>query len=234
MIRPSVVLLTGLMLTGSAGAAVESPLVSDPREVVAPKQGRAETRGVAPASRPSQALRGNPLAGISLGSLNETRARPLFSLSRRPPPPVAAAVEPKAPPPPPPPPEPEKPELSLVGTVTGTDTGIGLFRDAAGKNVLLKTGEYHQGWILRAVQRQQVMFGNGTRVAVLTLPPPDVRKANVGLGGTPVAALPFPNKAEPPPSGAGKPPGMTGGDRPQPPPPGENPFTRLIPRQAKQ
>jgi general secretion pathway protein N len=233
MIRTTVVLLTGLMLTGSAGAAVEPPLLSDPNEVVAPQQGRAETKGVAAVSRPEQALRGNPLAGISLGALNETRARPLFSLSRRPPPPVAVAVESKAPPPPPPP-EPEKPELSLVGTVTGTDTGIGLFRDAAGKNVQLKAGEYHQGWILRAVQRQQVTFGKGTRVAVLTLPPPDAKKTAIGLGGTPVAALPFTNKAEPPPSGAGKPPGMTGGDRPQPPPPGENPFTRLIPRQAKQ
>lgn len=234
MIGTGIVLLTGLMLTGSAGAAVESLPVADPSEVVVSKQARAEPGGVAAASRPSQVLRGNPLAGISLGSLNETRARPLFSLSRRPPPPVAAAVEPKAPPPPPPPPEPEKPELSLVGTVTGTDTGIGLFRDAAGKNVQLKTGDYHQGWILRAVQRHQVMFGNGTRVAVLTLPPPDARKTAIGLGGTPVAALPFPSKAEPPPSGAGKPPGMTGGDRPQPPPPGENPFARLIPRQAKQ
>jgi general secretion pathway protein N len=232
MMRTTVVLLTGLMLTGGAGAAVEAPLVSDPSEVAAPQQGRTETGGVA-ASRPVQTLRGNPLAGISLGSLNETRARPLFTLSRRPPPPVAVAVESKAPPPPPPPPEPEKPELSLVGTVTGTDTGIGLFRDAAGKNVQLKTGEYHQGWILRAVQRHQVTFGNGTRVAVLTLPPPDAKKT-MGMGGTPVAALPFPNRAEPPPSGAGKPPGLTGGDRPQPPPPGENPFTRLIPRQAKQ
>jgi general secretion pathway protein N len=208
MIRTTVVLLTGLMFTGSAGAAVEPPLLSDPNEVAAPQQGRTETKGVAAASRPEQALRGNPLTGISLGALNETRARPLFSLSRRPPPPVAVAVESKAPPPPPPPPEPEKPEL--------------------------KAGEYHQGWILRAVQRQQVTFGKGTRVAVLTLPPPDAKKTAIGLGGTPVAALPFPNKAEPPPSGAGKPPGMTGGDRPQPPPPGENPFTRLIPRQAKQ
>jgi general secretion pathway protein N len=112
----------------------------------------------------------NPLWAIPLAQLKVTRERPLFSPSRRPPPPVEIS---KAAPPPPPPPEPEKLQLSLVGTVVSTDgEGIGVFLSLAGiaPPLRLKTGDIHKGWVLRAVRRREAEFGKDQQVALLKLP----------------------------------------------------------------
>lgn len=154
----------------------------------------------------------NPLWGIPLQQLSATRQRPLFAPSRRPPPPVVAYQLASAPPPPPPKPaEPEKPRLSLVGTIAAGADGIGVFQDLAssGSVLRLKMGEGHDGWVLRAVQRHEVTLQKGSQVAVLTLPLPDMSKPGFGSpGGTPGLARPGlappkPQGAFPAPSGAG-------------------------------
>jgi general secretion pathway protein N len=137
-----------------------------------------------PGLRMSDAVRapvvhaGNPLWAVPLSSLTLTRERPLFSASRRPPPPVVApppvAVV-RPPPPPPRPHEPEKPRLSLVGTVGGED-GIAVFVDQTNQAIVrLRPGEGHQGWILRAVGGREVTLQNDRDTAVLALPKPDGR-----------------------------------------------------------
>jgi len=121
---------------------------------------------------------GNPLWAVPLSSLTATRERPLFSSSRRPPaPPVVAApvVQARPAPPPPPPRAPEQPRLSLVGTVGGEE-GIAVFVDQATQAIVrLRTGEGHDGWVLRAVGGREVTLQNDRDTAVLSLPKLDGR-----------------------------------------------------------
>lgn len=125
---------------------------------------------------------GNPLWGVPLRQLSATRERPLFAPSRRPPPPpVAAIVAPKIAPPAPKPAEPEKPQLALVGTIAGEGESIGVFVDQAARAVVrLKTGENHNGWVLRGVQKREVTLEKGREKAVLALPEPDQKRSGPG------------------------------------------------------
>jgi general secretion pathway protein N len=143
----------------------------------------AESPGSAPAATPDQpkaappVRAGNPLWAVPLSSLTLTRERPIFSASRRPPAPPAAAAPVVAtrPPPPPPPREPDRPRLSLVGTVGG-EQGIAVFVDQGTQAIVrLRTGEGHDGWVLRAVGGREVTLQNDRNTAVLTLPRPDGR-----------------------------------------------------------
>src|SRR5204863_3922704 len=112
---------------------------------------------------------GNPLWAIPLEELSATRERPIFSPSRRP-----AAVTAAAHVPPPQaakPPEPERPQLSLVGTIAGVKESFGIFLDRSADTVLrLKTGEDYKGWILRAVHGREIVLEKGDRTATLALP----------------------------------------------------------------
>ena len=138
----------------------------------APAQVSPDTATTAPVTHA-----GNPLWAVPLSTLTVTRERPLFTSSRRPPaPPVAAAPVIQARPPPPPPPrEPERPRLSLVGTVGGDD-GIAVFVDQATQAIVrLRTGEGHDGWVLRAVGGREVTLQNDSNTAILALPRPDGR-----------------------------------------------------------
>src|SRR5579859_2512426 len=101
-----------------------------------------------------------------------TRERPIFLPSRRPPAPAVTVAEaprvivPK-------PKEPEKPELALVGTITGDDAKFGIFVDQSTKNVIrLKLGEEFQGWKLQSVQGRETSFERNQMTAVLALPQP--------------------------------------------------------------
>jgi len=148
-----------------------APDVAAPAPPVA--QSAPDAAKTAPAARA-----GNPLWAVPLSSLTVTRERPLFSSSRRPPaPPVVAApvVQTRPPPPPQAPREPDRPRLSLVGTVGG-DPGIAVFVDQTTQAVVrLRTGEGHDGWVLRAVGGREVTLQNDRDTAVLTLPRPDGR-----------------------------------------------------------
>src|SRR5215470_6293017 len=87
--------------------------------------------GAADASPPKLAddrVRGNPLWAIPLNTLTTTRARPIFSPSRRPPPPAIVAA-PYVPPSQATPTEPDRPQLMLVGTVAGEQEAFGIFLD---------------------------------------------------------------------------------------------------------
>jgi hypothetical protein len=118
---------------------------------------------------------GNPLWVIPLQELSSTRDRPLFSPSRRPPPPPVVE-RPYVPPPPPrvetkPPPEPLM--LSLLGTIAGDSSGVALFMENNTQEVVrLRTGESHQGWVLRSVHGREAMLEKGDRKETVTLPKP--------------------------------------------------------------
>lgn len=118
----------------------------------------------------------NPLWAIPLAALSNTRARPVFSSSRRPPPaavapgPVAKSA--------PPPPRIERPQLSLVGTVVGDDVSFGVFIDPATQAALrLKIGDDFQGWKLRSVKGREVTLTHDEQTATLSLPKPDAVNA---------------------------------------------------------
>jgi hypothetical protein len=129
---------------------------------------------------------GNPLWALPLRSLTATRERPLFSPSRRPPlpPAVAAAYVPTAIAPPKPV-EPGHPSLILLGTIVGDSQGIGIFLDAANTVVRLKTGEDHDGWILRRVRGREASFEKGERTATLALPAPGAQPTIQAAAGLP-------------------------------------------------
>jgi general secretion pathway protein N len=123
---------------------------------------------------PARALSPNPLWEIPLSNLSSTRERPIFSPSRRPPPVVTAApLAAPASPPAPKSPRVERPQLSLVGTVSGDNEQFGIFIDQTTKAALrLRIGEDYQGWKLRAVQSREVRLEFEQQTAILTLPQP--------------------------------------------------------------
>lgn len=121
---------------------------------------------------PQAASRGNPLWAIPLTELDATRERPLFSPSRRPPPPALVAAPPAAAPAPPAPSTAPRPSLALIGTILNGRDGHGIFLDPATNGVVrLKTGEAHEGWVLRSVSLRDAMLQKDRSTVVLALPP---------------------------------------------------------------
>lgn len=119
----------------------------------------------------------NPLWAVPLETLSNTRARPIFSSSRRPPP-AAVAAAPHAKASHPSSPQAERPQLSLIGTVIGDDTSLGVFIDSATQAALrLKVGDDFQGWKLQSVQGRAVTLTLNGQTAILSLPQPDAIKA---------------------------------------------------------
>jgi general secretion pathway protein N len=116
---------------------------------------------------------GNPLWAVPLKQLSATRERPIFSPSRRPPQ-TAVAAAPYVPPPAPPKPvELPRPQLSLVGTISGEVEGFGIFLEQVGDKVLrLKTGETHKGWTLLEVRARQIVLQKDNETITLSLPAP--------------------------------------------------------------
>jgi general secretion pathway protein N len=119
---------------------------------------------------------GNPLWAVPLSALTVTHERPIFSASRRPPPPPVAArpvVRLRAAPPPPP--REQRPHLALVGTVGGAE-GIAIFVDQSNQTIVrLRTGEGHDGWVLRAVGPREVTLQSDNDTAILALPSTDAK-----------------------------------------------------------
>jgi hypothetical protein len=204
MVRTTIVLLARMLVSAVALAATP-PVVVEPRDDTlglgrAGEPSAATPRSVATVPAPASVEHvpsANPLWAIPLLQLSATRERPLFAPSRRPPPPVVAYQLVSAPPPPPPKPaEPEKPRLSLVGTIAGGAEGIGVFLDSTTRAVLrLKIGETHEGWVLRAVRRREATLQKGSQVAVLTLPLPEMSKAGLAPPAGAPPAVAQPNRA---------------------------------------
>jgi hypothetical protein len=202
--RSSVVPRTGLFVVGlfvigrfafgdakaqvSTGPSTAPLVVAQLQDVPAPKPSDVTPGLAAPPATSSdeRVPSGNPLWAIPLTGLAATRDRPLFSPSRRPPPPVVATKAPAPPPPPPKPAEPEKPQLSLVGTILAeTGEEFGLFMIPAEHTAFrLKIGENHKGWILRKVGPRQAMLEKEQQIAILELPSHDMSNG----GSVPPAA----------------------------------------------
>jgi general secretion pathway protein N len=129
-------------------------------------------RVLAQTAPPATILSANPLWGIPLTRLKETRDRPIFSPSRRPAPTVASA-EPVVVKPPPRKKAVEPPPLSLVGTIVSDNEGFGIFIDQSSKAALrLKAGDDFQGWKLKLIRGREVTMEKDQQAAVLSLPQP--------------------------------------------------------------
>jgi general secretion pathway protein N len=167
---------------------------------------------------------GNPLWAIPLSTLTATRDRPIFLPSRRAPAPaVANAPVVVAPPPPSSPAEPEQPPLILVGAIAGESEGFAVFLDQATHNVVrLKTGQDHQGWLLRSVKGREATLEKNKQTTVLALPVPTAASfadpATMPAPAPPMLPRPpagmFPRLPVPP--APPPPPGTAGAPRPNP------------------
>lgn len=151
---------------------ITAPHVAKSSEVGANSVGTAERMIDQKAKMPTDpniAEPGNPLWVISLDQLSSTRQRPLFSPTRRPLPAVAVAPVAAAPIPITPPPE--RPQLTLVGTVVGEQDGIGVFVEQSTQKVFrLKIGEAYEGWSLRSMRRRAVELEKNGRLVVVEMP----------------------------------------------------------------
>jgi general secretion pathway protein N len=149
----------------------------------------------APAGQPTS---GNPLWKIPLEQLSATRDRPIFSLSRRPPPAVepAAAV---ASPPMQAAQQPERPQLSLIGTILSGGGGLAIFVDQATKAPLrIRIGADYQGWMLRQIEAKSVTLQKGQQIAMLSFEPAKDQNTSADAGSVRTR----PDPPAPPPSPA--------------------------------
>jgi len=165
----------GFVLLGAAAGTAAVPTgLPEPVEIDATPGAMNIGQGAAaPPSRAAtdQVQSGNPLWAIPLKELAVTRERPLFSPARRPPAPAVAAapyvlasvVTPPAPP--------ERPQLSLVGTIAGDSESFAIFLDqSANKPMRLKLGDSYKGWTLRDIRRRDIVFQKDEEAIVLALP----------------------------------------------------------------
>jgi hypothetical protein len=167
----------------------DAPIQERPARVLASPQAEGHEGGGAPsqlvgarsnAEPPAPA--GNPLWAVPLERLSITRDRPIFSPTRRPPTRAPTYVAPMAVRQPTTPPEPERPAVSLIGTVIGTEVQIGIFLEKATQNVFrLHLGEEHQGWVLRLVKEREVTLVKDVEQTLALDPPPGEAPAVRGL-----------------------------------------------------
>ena len=168
---------SGIVIAVVSAATISLCFAASNPPALKPDDDSISTRGapswtVDAATTAQLSISGNPLWAIPHESLSATRERPIFSPSRRPPPVLAAApLEP--PKPPPPAPEAQRPALRLLGIVSGAIDGFAIFINETTQNIVrLKTGEGHEGWILRSVKAREAVLENNRRRAVLALPSP--------------------------------------------------------------
>jgi hypothetical protein len=139
------------------------------------------TAPAVPAPAPPPILSDNPLWAVPLATLKATRDRPIFSPSRRPPASPVAPVAAQRVAPPPKPKEPDRPPLSLVGTIASANEGFGIFLDAVTKTALrLKLGEAYQGWTLRSVRGREVVLEKDEAATTLAMPKPGEERTSGG------------------------------------------------------
>jgi general secretion pathway protein N len=160
----------GLVAMGTAMAAWPAQADSADQGV---NPAGTQVRQAAPAAAEAMPT-GNPIWAIPLSQLAVTRDRPIFSPSRRPPP-VAVAAPIYAPPSAPrtAKAEPERPPLTLVGTIAGENDAIAVFVvQGTGTTVRLHTNDNHEGWILRSVQGREATLEKSGASTVMALAPP--------------------------------------------------------------
>ena len=177
-LAPVLGLAAALLLAAVAARAANTPGALDlPPSNVVPAPVDVAPTAPPRAERPADPT-GNPLWAIPLSSLTATRERPIFLPSRRAPAPAVAGTPVVVAPPPPPAAEPEQPPLVLVGVIAGDSEGFAVFLDQATNNVVrLKTGQDHQGWVLRSVKGREVTLEKNKRTTTLALPAPNADMA---------------------------------------------------------
>ena len=157
------------------------PPQKDGREAVEPQGQGARSDAEPPA------LAGNPLWELPLERLSVTRERPIFSASRRPPRPPPANVAPAPLRRPAKLVEPERPAVSLIGTVIGTDVQMGVFLETATHNVIrLRLGEEHQGWVLRLLKAREATLVKDAEQTLVLDPRSGEAPAVRGVSVTPL------------------------------------------------
>jgi general secretion pathway protein N len=117
---------------------------------------------------------GNPLWTIPLNALSATRDRPLFSVSRRLPivavPMAAPAPKQEAVAPPPP----ERPLLTLIGTIVSPRASVAMLRGSSSEAISrLRIGEENDGWRVRGIDLRSIVVEKGPQSVKLDLPRPD-------------------------------------------------------------
>jgi general secretion pathway protein N len=142
--------------------------------------------GVAAPNLDAEAPTGNPLWAIPLNALTATRDRPLFSASRRPPPLAVGTI---APLPSHPalaaPALPERPPLTLMGTIIGTESSIALVSNSSTQAVSrLRVGEENSGWRVRGVDPRSIVVEKGVQSVTLDLPKPGEAPEQPPLNGS--------------------------------------------------
>jgi general secretion pathway protein N len=161
-----------------SGAPAQPASRPPPVTAVAPEgagdQRRVHLAVTSTQSNKESSLTGNPLWAVPLDALAETRARPIFSPSRRPAPPAMVAALPSPPPPAPPAAkELEQLPLTLLGTIIGESERIGVFLDKTSQEVIrLKLGQHYLGWVLLSVRRGAISLEKNHAEATLTFPRP--------------------------------------------------------------
>ncbi len=62
----------------------------------------------------------------------------------------------------------------LIGAIAGGSEGFAVFLDQSNNNIVrLKTGQDHNGWVLRSVKGREATLEKNKRSATLALPTPE-------------------------------------------------------------
>jgi general secretion pathway protein N len=117
---------------------------------------------------------GNPLWTIPLSALTATRDRPLFSASRRPPivalPIVAPPQKQEAIAPPPP----ERPLLTLIGTIVSREASVAMLQGSNAEAISrLRVGQENDGWRVQGIGLRSIVVEKGAQSVELGLPKRD-------------------------------------------------------------
>jgi hypothetical protein len=143
----------------------------------------ADTADLSRASRApdpgSKSRAGNPLWTVRLSDLSTTRDRPLFSASRRP---VIAGVSVAAPLPQkqetPTPAPPERPLLTLFGTIVSRKTSVAVLQGSNGDAISrLRLGQENDGWRVQGISLRSIVVEKGAQSVKLDLPRPNLAPA---------------------------------------------------------
>jgi hypothetical protein len=181
-----------LAATAAAGPidapALPAPEVGGASAPATERTGVAASPGLSGAPRApdrgAQSRAGNPLWTVPLSALSVTPDRPLFSASRRPP---IAAVPMVAPPtnqealaPPPP----ERPSLTLIGTILSPKASVAMLQGSSTEAISrLHLGQENDGWRVQAISLRSVVVEKGGQSVELGLPRPNGAPATEDIGG---------------------------------------------------
>lgn len=174
----AIALLSGSPTSSPVLAATPTQGLLDDSSVVAKPDAELPSDKLRDRSATQPAQIGNPLWGIPLRTLSVTRERPIFSPSRRAAAPAILGARDVAPVAPRPNLDaaPQRPLLSLVGTVSSERESIGVFLEQSTKNIVrLRMDQSYSGWILRSVRPREATLQKGSDIIVLALPPPGAR-----------------------------------------------------------